>query len=76
MNERFFIYSIENRKKIKLLVLLDEKISTINALVVKNEADFIEIIKSERQKNAVKLSKEQVLSCAYARGDHGDTLDR
>lgn len=74
MNERFFIYSLENKRKIKLLLMIDEKFSSINAFVVKNEPEFIEVIKSSKQKTPLRIAKESILSCSYARGDHGETL--
>lgn len=79
MTDRFFVYSKEHNVPIRLLVQETPggKMQYLNALIVAWDEENIYYIrprKSDMGKPPRFLSRSAILSCDYARGDHGDTL--
>lgn len=77
--ERFFVYSKEHNKPIRLLVQMNpgEKMQYLNCIVLSWDAEHILYIrprKSDAGKPPKSLPMNAVFSADYARGDHGDTL--
>ena len=75
MVDRFLRYSLENRRRITLMIQDEKGIRRVNLTVARLDAEniYYTTARSEKEK-ALPLSC--VLSAAYARGDDGDTLAR
>ena len=71
--ERFFAYSRDHAKPIRLLLLQEGKTACMNALVVTWDEHTVVCLKSGR-KRPLALARGDVLSASYARGDEGDTM--
>ena len=79
MMERFFVYSREHNKPIRLLVQEnpDERMKYLTCIVLWWDTDTVTYIrprKSDAGKPPRQLPRSAVFSADYARGDHGDTL--
>lgn len=77
--ERFFVYSREHTKPIRLLIQMapGEKMQYLNCVVVAWDEETLTYIrprKSDAGKPPRTLPMQCILSADYARGDHGDTL--
>ncbi|MBR4039658.1 MAG: hypothetical protein IKJ11_06105 [Clostridia bacterium] len=73
MIDRFLRYSLEREKKICAVLMQDGQMIRKNLLVVaidENEAGFT--AKLPGRKREIHISCEDVLTCAYARGDQGE----
>ena len=73
MVDRFLRYSLEHQRKIAVILQDEDGIRKTNIIVTRIEAAAIYYITS-RSKKEKSLSREQILSAAYARGDDGDTM--
>ncbi len=71
--ERFFAYSRDHVKPIRLMLLQEGKAVCMNATVVTWDEDTVVCLKSGR-KRPLSLVRGDVLSASYARGDEGDTM--
>jgi len=69
--ERFLRYSLERSRPIRAVFLLDGKMAQkqVQVLALDNEKVTLRI---SAKKLPVVLVVADVLSCAYARGDHGE----
>ncbi len=77
MMERFFVYSRDHSRPIRLMVLPGdgEKAKYINVICVDWDAEELRYIKkSVRDKKLHTLPMASVLSASYARGDDGETM--
>ena len=77
MMERFFVYSRDHARPIRLMVLPQdgEKAKYLNVICVEWDADELKYIKNSiRDKKLRSISLEKVLSASYARGDDGETM--
>lgn len=77
--ERFFVYSKEHTKPIRLLIqnAPDEKMKYVNVIVLSWDEENILYLrprKSDIGKPPQLLPRHTVFSADYARGDHGDTM--
>ena len=69
----FLKYSVKNGCKIAVLFLKDGKMERKNLTVLSVDADagtFLAV--PAGRKKEVRFSLEEVLTCDYARGDHGE----
>ncbi len=75
MVDRFLRYSLENGRKITLMIQDEKGIRRVNLTVARLDAEniYYTTARSEKEK-ALPLSC--ILSAAYVRGDDGDTLTR
>ncbi|MBR6705229.1 MAG: hypothetical protein IKI84_00930 [Clostridia bacterium] len=77
MMERFFVYSRDHARPIRLMVLPQdgEKAKYLNVICVEWDADELKYIKNSiRDKKLRSISLGKVLSASYARGDDGETM--
>jgi hypothetical protein len=77
--ERFFVYSKEHNKPIRLLVqpAPEDKMKYINVIVLAWDNEnilYLRARKSDIGKPPLTLPRNTVFSADYARGDHGDTM--
>lgn len=77
--ERFFVYSKEHNKPIRLLVQMNpgEKMQYLTCIVLTWDAEkvfYIRARKCDQGKPPREIPLSQIFSADYARGDHGDTL--
>ncbi len=76
--ERFFVYSRDHAKPIRLMIMTEDgggRVKTLNAVCVTwNDEELVYIRNSVRDRKSYTLRRAQILSAAYARGDDGDTL--
>lgn len=73
MIDRFLKYSLEREKKICAVIVKDGGMKKTNLLVTQIEEDgsgFYALLPG--RKKQVRFSCEDVLTCAYARGDQGE----
>jgi hypothetical protein len=68
---RFLRYSLQNGRKIRLMLLLDGAIIQKNAVVLALY-ETSAILRFSSKKEPVTVALTDVLSCDYARGDHGE----
>lgn len=73
MVDRFLRYSLEHQRKIAVILQDEDGIRKTNIIVTRMEGDVVHYVTS-RSKKEKSLSREQILSAAYARGDDGDTI--
>ena len=73
MIDRFLRYSLENERKICAVLMQDGQMQKKNLLVTGIDADAKGFTaKLPGRKRAVHIAREDVLTCAYARGDQGE----
>lgn len=75
--ERFFVYSRDHARPIRLMVLPQDggKAKYINVICVEWDMEELKYIKNSiRDKKLRSISLEKVLSASYARGDDGETM--
>ncbi|MED9821578.1 MAG: hypothetical protein U0J65_06055 [Christensenellales bacterium] len=73
MIERFLRYSLENKKKICVMLMQSGQIEKKNLLVTAIDADgqgFTAKLAGRRRETHMDMA--DVLTCAYARGDQGE----
>jgi len=73
MIDRFLKYSLENEKKICAVLMMDGQMIKKNMLVTavdENGQGFS--AKLPGRKKEIHFSMDDVLTCAYARGDQGE----
>ena len=69
--KRFLRYSLEKGRKIRAVLLLDGQMVQRNLLVLEEtESDITALIGSGKKPKQIAF--EDILSCDYARGDHGE----
>lgn len=66
---RFLRYSMEHERKIRALMLLDGQLAQKTVLVVSYTDDQVTLMTGRKQ---LTLPIGDILSCDYARGDHGE----
>ena len=69
--ERFLRYSLEKGRKIRMVLLLNGELVQKTAAVAAVEAGQVTLLLSGK-KTPVTLPMTDILSCDYARGDHGE----
>ena len=69
--ERFLRYSLEHGRKIRLVLTLENKLQQRNALVTALDNTGATLLFGG-QKTSVRVPYDAILSCDYARGDHGE----
>ena len=79
MIERFFLYSSDHQKPIRLFIMPAESHRPVckNVIVLswnENEVHFVPNHRTEKRGKEQTLPRELVLSADYARGDNGDPL--
>jgi hypothetical protein len=67
----FLKYSFEKQKKIRMVLLLNGAIVQKNAVVL-SITDTEAALRFSTQKAPVTVALADILSCDYARGDHGE----
>lgn len=73
MIDRFVRYSLENGKKICVVLMQDGQMQKKNLLVTAIDADGLGFeAKLPGRKRASHFALADVLTCAYARGDQGE----
>ena len=73
MMDRFLRYSLENGRRICAMLMQDGKIVKKNLLVTAIDADGLGFTaRLPGRKKDVHYASEDVLTCAYARGDQGE----
>lgn len=73
MIDRFLKYSLENEKKICAVLMMDGQMIKKNLLVTGIDTDGnVFSAKLPGRKKEIHLSMDDVLTCAYARGDQGE----
>ena len=69
--KRFLRYSMEHGRKIRAVLLLDGQMVQRTLLVLEeNGAEITAMVGSGKKPRSIPL--EDILSCDYARGDHGE----
>ncbi|MBR4068474.1 MAG: hypothetical protein IKK08_07610 [Clostridia bacterium] len=69
--KRFLRYSLEHGRKIRAVLLLDGQMVQRNLLVLEEQEQCITaLVGSSKKPRTIPL--EDILSCDYARGDHGE----
>ncbi len=77
MMERFFIYSRDHSRPIRLMILPEDggRMRYINAVCVEwDETELRYIKRSVRDRKLYRIPMSCVLSASYARGDDGETM--
>lgn len=69
--ERFLRYSLEHGRKIRLVLTLENRLQQKNALVTALDETGATLIFGGK-KTPVRVPLDDILSCDYARGDHGE----
>lgn len=71
MTDPFLKYSLERRRKIRAMLMLDGKLAQKNVIVLSlGEGTATLLIGAKKE--PVTVSLFDILSCDYARGDHGE----
>ena len=68
---RFLRYSMEHQRKIRAVMLLDGRLAQRTVLVLSYTDTDVTLLIGQ-QKKPVTLPAADILSCDYARGDHGE----
>ena len=71
MTNPFFRYSLEKQRKIRVMLLQNGVITQKNAVVLAMDETTVTLRLTAKTAPAVVLVAD-ILSCDYARGDHGD----
>lgn len=66
---RFLRYSMEHERKIRALMMLEGRLAQKTVLVVSYTDDQVTLLIGRKQ---LTLPLGDILSCDYARGDHGE----
>ena len=69
--KRFLRYAVEHERKIRAVFLLDGAITQKTVSVVDYDDETV-TLRIGSKKTPVVLPMSDVLSCDYARGDHGE----
>lgn len=69
--KRFLQYSLEHGRKIRAVLMLDGQMVQRTLLVLEESATEITALVGSGKKPR-SISLEDILSCDYARGDHGE----
>ena len=69
--ERFLRYSLEHERPIRAMLMLDGKLQQKTVTVLAREGERVEL-RLGGKKAPVTLPIQDILSCDYARGDHGE----
>ena len=73
MIDRFLKYSLENERRICAVLMKDGRMDKRNLQVTDIDADGQGFTaRLPGRKKAVHIAREEVLTCAYARGDQGE----
>ena len=75
MLERFLQYSLERAQKIAIIAEIDGVMKKLTVTIVRMNENEITYLTSRSTKEKT-LSRVNVLSASYARGDEGDTLKK
>ena len=70
--ERFLIYSLQHRRAIKVMLMLDEKPQSLNLSVQSMDEDGFYYLSSKNKQQARYLRYDDVLAAAYKRSDSGE----
>ena len=73
--ERFLIYSLQHRRAIKVMLMLDEKPQSLNLSVQSMDEDGFYYLSAKNKQQARYLRYDDVLAAAYKRGDSGEGSD-
>lgn len=68
---RFLRYSLQNARKIRVMLLLNGVIVQKNAVVLALDDQTV-TLRLGAGKTPVTVALADILGCAYARGDHGE----
>ena len=68
MNERFYVYSLERQRPIRLMILADGRLRQMTALVTEITADTI-TLRSPRGKKELTVNKADVLAAELMKVD-------
>ena len=71
MTNPFFRYSLEKQQKIRVMLLQNGVITQKNAVVLAMDETTVTLRLTAKTAPAV-VPVADILSCDYARGDHGD----
>lgn len=71
MQERFLQYSLKHGRSIRAVLLLEGTMAQ-KTLTVLSLQDGVATLRIGSRKKPVILPVSDILSCDYARGDHGD----
>ena len=69
--ERFLRYSLEKGRKIRAVLTLDGLLTQKTVTVLALQGDTVTLLVSAKKK-PITIAIEDILSCDYARGDHGE----
>ena len=69
--ERFLRYSMEKERKIRAVLTLDGALTQKTVTVLSVQGDTVTLIIGAKKK-PVTVAMQEILSCDYARGDHGE----
>ncbi len=69
--ERFLRYSLEKGRKIRAVLTLDDRMTQKTVTVLALSAQGATLLVGAR-KTPVTVALTDILSCDYARGDHGE----
>lgn len=69
--ERFLRYSLEKGRKIRMVLLRDGVLKQTPAMVLTLTADEV-TLQTGAKKPPLTVRRDEILSCDYARGDHGE----
>ena len=73
--ERFLIYSLQHRRAIKVMLMLDEKPQSLNLSVQSMDEDGFYYLSAKNKRQAKRLCYDDVLATSYKRGDSGEVSD-
>lgn len=69
--ERFLRYSLEKGRKIRVVLLREGVLSQTPATVLALNAEEV-TLRTGATKTPLTVRRDEILSCDYARGDHGE----
>jgi hypothetical protein len=69
--DRFLRYSLEKGRKIRVMLLLDGQMTQKTATVTALDESAV-ALRFGAKKTSVTVPIQAILSCDYARGDHGE----
>ncbi len=68
--ERFFRYSLEHNRPIRIMMMHEGKLRQVNAVIEKQTGNQLSLY-ILRPPQRITVSVEEVLSCDYAKNDEG-----
>ena len=74
LTDRFLRYSLTHQRPIKVLLMEDDRVRSLNLTVQAMEQEGILYLSARNRRAAKLLPYDHILSASYARGDDGDTL--